>query len=1109
VWNPKRVLLLVVGFALFFTTYEIYAHFLGGIDGLPPLPEAYWPSDEPPIDLSKLPVRKNEADLKLSQAFGEDCQEVKERTIKLVVSTRGLVLAANQFTIEPDGRVKLTPFSIAIFGKDRPDFKYPDINTVRANEAYLTFDRPVSSPTEIGNRKIVGGELRGTITINNNRRTPEKNDDIQVTIGDKPLFYREADHRVWTDGTVELLDTQSRPNPTKINAVGMELYLTTTASPAKGGKKGKGETISGVDRILLKKNVKMHLYVDARSGFLGDGRPAGAANAEPRGAARPPAKTAPGSPGPRPPEPEKAHVMIDTDGPFHYDLRTEVATFDTPPRRPRGSAPLGRDQVLVYREHELGKGQGQQYDQLLCDHLKLQFRRKPGTDPRAGRDSQSVDREIESAHATGQEVVLSLDTEHLEARGTDLVYHCPTADRGPETTLKGNPLQATKDCNVIHASELWLLGSAQKGGPQRATARGPGRIDLADRNSIDPADPSHSTPRYPVHIFWKDMLVSAKDGPYDLMTLTGEACFVDDDHSQELHGQRLQVWLEPADRTPPGPGSPPAARQATPAAAEPGRPHPHRLEAFDHVTARSPDLNLMEAEHLVVWFRDAPVAQGELPATLPAAAPGAAGTARSNPPRKGEAPAEPGGKGSAGASPSQEQPAVIPLGPSGQPAGGPAENGAGKMTKKPIDLWARSVVVYVNRVGEKNELHKMLTEGSVHVHQDGEKPEDRGVDIRGETLELLHQVDPLHRPLGDLLVVLGDKHKPAQLQLGELFLVGPKVTIDQKENNAEVKGVGAMNMPSKTTFEGGKPSQPGTRLTVHWNEGMLFNGKDADFHGGVVAYQDNGRLRCRNLQVTLDRVVSFKEGQKAGKSANVEKMVCDRKVDIDETVRDKDRLQKYSRLVCQQMAMDNQEGPAIATGPGVVYLLQMGAVDNDFSTPVPASGSAPRNQAAAAPKEEMKLTRIEFEGRMFSDKKNNNRIAIFYDGVEAVNIPAERPDAPINKDRLPERGIYLTCEKMTVYTTPGPGGKASQTLIAERKVYVRTPEYQARAAKVTYEEAKDLIVFEGGEGALATFYKMKGPAGAPPQEFKGKKIFYHRLTKQFKVEDGGTIQYFD
>ena len=74
-WTPKRVLLLMAGFGLFFTTYAVYAHFLGGIDGLPPLPKEYWPTNEPPEKL-ELRIRANEAERKLTQASAHASPEV-------------------------------------------------------------------------------------------------------------------------------------------------------------------------------------------------------------------------------------------------------------------------------------------------------------------------------------------------------------------------------------------------------------------------------------------------------------------------------------------------------------------------------------------------------------------------------------------------------------------------------------------------------------------------------------------------------------------------------------------------------------------------------------------------------------------------------------------------------------------------------------------------------------------------------------------------------------------------------------------------------------------------------------------------------------------------
>src|SRR5262249_31098113 len=150
-----------------------------------------------------------------------------------------------------------------------------------------------------------------------------------------------------------------------------------------------------------------------------------------------------------------------------------------------------------------------------------------------------------------------------------------------------------------------------------------------------------------------------------------------------------------------------------------------------------------------------------------------------------------------------------------------------------------------------------------------------------------------------------------------------------KDNTSWVEGVGAMHMPSNTTFDGGKPSKPGTRLVVHWTRDMIFNGRDADFHGGVVAYQENSTLQCKTLQVALDRVVSFKEGQKKDQQAKVENVIAHGEVRVFDEARDeKDNSFISSRhLFCTQLAVDNLDNRFNASGPGQAATLQYGQPD--------------------------------------------------------------------------------------------------------------------------------------------------------------------------------------
>src|SRR5262249_44344732 len=134
-----------------------------------------------------------------------------------------------------EGQVRLQPLSLALFSKKTPPGQYPEITTVQAKTAYLTFDKPIGNWNDMAKAKIVGADLYDKIEIVNNRRKPRKsNDELHVFIPKGPVHYRQQSRLaagvarepdVWTDRTVELKDYQSKPNPTLINAEGMELFL--------------------------------------------------------------------------------------------------------------------------------------------------------------------------------------------------------------------------------------------------------------------------------------------------------------------------------------------------------------------------------------------------------------------------------------------------------------------------------------------------------------------------------------------------------------------------------------------------------------------------------------------------------------------------------------------------------------------------------------------------------------------------------------------------------------------------------------------------------------------------------------------------------------------
>lgn len=1053
-WTSKRLLLLFTGFGLFFTCYVVYAAYLGGIDGLPPLPEE-WRCNA--SGDQKRPIRHQpQTDEKLGKAFGNR-EDIQKMPIKLEVNSKNLVLASETFDVLKDGRVRLTPFLLAVFGKDPGPGKFPEINTVKGDVAFLTFDQPVNNIAEIGKRKIVAGELQGNIYIQNNRRTAAQDDDLSLTTPG-PMYYREDQHLIWTMAPVRMLDTQSKPEPTTITAEGLDLLLTPDKPAAPGQPPApKKDGVSGVDTVMLRSNVEMHL-IDANSGFLGETKPVDK-------------KAKPDDP-----NADKPKVVITTPGPFRYDVATDHARFDVPAKR--GPLP---EKVTVTR---LSGPPGQEkHEFLYCEHLDLQFQRKSdkpktGGEPAAinAVDSQqSIDLKIQDAHATGHEVELISEGEGLHAIGNDFFYDARTK----VSILKGTPeMVALKDGNEIHCPMLHMVNVGDKDA-QQVKAVGKGYVSILDK------DTSWKRSQYAL---WEESANFSKEGDFDCLTLNGKGRFEDREHHQTLGADRLKVWFVPGNKD----------ADKDKKDGEKRKMRPHHLEGEGHVTAESDDLVIREpTEHLYVWFRDeAPKLASEV--TAPPAGPAFAEApeGQASMPTGEPAMKKPADKQVAGKS----RPLNAEIGQPPPPPEPTTDKSPAR--KPPLRLSARSVEAFVARTSSKNELEKIRCEGHVVVLQDPQHPEDphdKGVDIRGDKLTLDHGAE------GGILLVTGDM---AVVQLSKITISGDEVNINQRTNQAWVPGRGWMKMLAQAAFseDARKPETPppGTakqpeklsEMTIHWKKDMQFDGRHAVFQGDIQAEQERSRLLCQEMQVFLDKPVSLKESQKGTASAKVKELVCDKSVRMDELVADKDgKIVRKTRVMAPVVAVNNEDGEMNAPGPGVVYLLQYANADD-------GPGAPKRDANKPPPPQQLKLTRINYLDRLYSN--NSKRTATFYGSVEVVNLPTENIDETIDVDNPPKGCLYLRCEQLKVYSQKEPDGRTSQQMDAMRHVVVQSQEFWGVADRVTFDESKDLVILEGGENGKATLYRdrVKGGNG---DKIQGTKIWYWRKTNDFKVEGGRSL----
>jgi lipopolysaccharide export system protein LptA len=311
-------------------------------------------------------------------------------------------------------------------------------------------------------------------------------------------------------------------------------------------------------------------------------------------------------------------------------------------------------------------------------------------------------------------------------------------------------------------------------------------------------------------------------------------------------------------------------------------------------------------------------------------------------------------------------------------------------------------------------------------------------------------------------------------------------------------------------------------MTIEWNERMEFvDGRVALFEGGVQAVQQNTRLLAQNMQVMLQKTVylnpaakpKLKQGE-VDEPAKVDHVVCDQEprntnqprpktlppVQLTDVTYEKGKLKQSQQLEGTQMDLNNTDNKINASGPGVVRILAMGSKDGWDPAVGPSKGPAPKSGAA---EEEMKFTKVTFQGMMSGD--NKNRTATFHHHVEVTHVPSDDPNTEVNTDKLPPGGFVLRCEKrLVVYTTQKEDGTKSQQMQATGDARVEAREFTGQADEIDYDQGKDLVVFRGTSSIPARLFRVLR-TGEEPQVLKGTTIMYWRKTNECTVKEGTGI----
>ena len=980
-----------------------------------------------PEQAAAIRARADKRLAKLGDIFPEGSWERDE---PIMLESRQMRLLFKQYHSLPDGRVNLVPCTLVIL-PDRNRASTDDAGgrtlILRAPQgAVLEFDEPLDL-RQGRLAKLIGGSLRGQVTIRGTATAPDAEDDIEIATRDVEL----ADLEIRTGELVQFRYGRSTGSGRALVA------RLLPRAEAGAGKDDRGPNIGGVDSIRLDRDVRMRL--EGLAGGLLPGQEQKPA---------PPAADPAASP---PPAADTAPVLVSCRGSLCLNVSANVITFE--------------DHVDVVRT-----GTGGASDQLACELLAIRLARGEAAPPAAHTEPAAPAQPPASAQpggglrpveiqARGTPVVARSTASGLEARGTRLGYEIATR----RILLDGDePVSLVVQGTEMEARSIDYCPGPD-GDPGALMAVGPGWL-----KARSPGSP-------PVQAQWQKWLRMRPDGTGHVASIAGEAD-VTIEAQGRLSASEMHLWLDVERQPQPAPpGNSPGPRL--------DGVKPSRLLARGMVEIDTEELTA-RTDRMELWFKHLAAAPVAATATIQ---PGLPSTAAPATPQAGMRSAE-----------------------------------QGMPNRGKLVATGGLVRGLVSMSPDGNQLEEISLENQVHLVEQprngpglpaGGAAAEPAIEIKGDQLQLSRATRFDARA-----VVSG---RPAQVMGRGLDLEGPLVEFDRGRNRLTVDGAGRLRLPMAGGMNGleslgmtgavAPPQQapPATqgqaaeKLDVTWQGRMDFDGLTARFVDRVVTSSGATSLKAGSLDVIFNQPIDFSAGglDRGGRRADVAKIACGSGVRIESESIGQDGSKSVEKLFVRDLVLDRATGDVAGSGPGRLTSTRFGQAP---ALAMPRGGQPmnPVPQSAGRP-DELTYLGVDFQRGMRGNI--NRRMMEFHQRVEAIWGPVAGWEESLDAHApggLPPRAIAITSEVLGVgQAPPVPGQRRSSIeLMAGGNVLVEGESFTARSARLSWSEAKDLLVFEGdGRSDAQLFRQMK--IGAPTSSASAGKILYWRALNRVDVDD--------
>ena len=706
----------------------------------------------------------------------------------------------------------------------------------------------------------------------------------------------------------------------------------------------------------------------------------------------------------------------------------------------------------------LGRPNGQS-DHLSCQMLLIHFADKRETSlskeeaQRKRKEGDILDLEPYRIEARGTPVRLIAPTYELVAEGEVLDYDFGTGrvlleNRSGDAVLEyqGNRLKAKK--LQYQAAEDGRLGEIR--------AEGPGTLRGLVEGEKEPLSAS-----------WGGLLevrpdLENKDG--QLVSLTGGVVLQYSDLGR-LESEKIYLWLH-EDDTKAG-GNVPKLR-------------PDRMLAENRVTLQS-DAMFADVGRMEVWFDEVPAEEASKGPVNPLAAAEAAAPATA-----GNGWRHSGPETAAAASP----PEMMPVNPRrAMPYYTPPED---KTPKRRFHVEGEVLQVNLRIHPERMSVARLVLEGNVRLREMQTAPGEAPVLVEGYRVSVV-DADAPHA----CVAVVGTQERPAHFEGGGLSLRAATINVNRGTNSLWTDDAGMLKARIDRDLAG-RPIKDAGPLTIEWQTRMSFDGQTARFEGAVTASTRFQHVRTETLDARLRRPVSF-SADSAQPDPEPAEILCRGGVVFENHAYDIEGRVSQDVFEVADMKINLLSGDLIANGPANVTTIRRG-----FSDPT-QEGSEKKIiplQRGEGPKTYLNVRcQGPVSGKLPVNGNLPNGEVSFNEEVKAVYGPVgmwESTLDPNNPDVLDDRGAVLACDRLSIAQMAVPGGEPAFELEATGNTVVEGRTFMARGARVSYSQAKDLLILEGDGRDDAELFRQER-LGGPTNRFAQKKIEYSPSSKRLNV----------